>query len=90
MAAAAGWAGLIIDGCVRDVAALRGLRVGVLARGACPRRSEKGGRGWAGAAGTPVVVAGCVWRLGDWVYVDEDGAVLADRPLHPLESGGGR
>lgn len=87
-AAAAGWAGLIVDGCVRDVADLRGVPVGILARGACPRRSEKGGGGWAGSPGVPVVVGGCVWRVGDWVYVDEDGVVLADRRLHPLEAGG--
>jgi len=88
-AADAGWAGVIVDGAVRDVAALGGIPLGVLARGACPRRSDRREGVWPGVVGEPVVVGGCEWRTGDYVYVDEDGVVLADRPLHLLPGDGG-
>ena len=40
-----GWAGIVLHGCVRDVAALRELPIGVKALGTNPRRSEKRGEG---------------------------------------------
>ena len=40
-----GWAGLVINGCVRDVAALRELDLGIKAIGSTPRPSGK--QGWA-------------------------------------------
>ena len=36
-----GWAGIIINGSVRDVEILRTIDIGVMALGACPRKSEK-------------------------------------------------
>ena len=38
-----GWAGLVINGCVRDAAALRELDVGIKAIGTTPRASGKAG-----------------------------------------------
>ena len=43
LAAANGWAGLVIHGCVRDVAALRELDLGINALGSNPRPSGKHG-----------------------------------------------
>ena len=40
-----GWAGIVIDGCVRDAQELSSSPIGIYARGTCPRRSEKLGRG---------------------------------------------
>ena len=45
MAAANGWAGVVVDGCVRDVSELAVAPVGIRARGTCPRRSVKQGLG---------------------------------------------
>ena len=39
------WTGVVIEGCVRDVAALRGLPIGIRALGSIPRRSIKRGPG---------------------------------------------
>ena len=45
LAAASGWAGLVIHGCVRDVAVLRHLPIGIKALGSNPRPSGKAGAG---------------------------------------------
>ena len=46
-----GWAGVVIHGAVRDVAALRELDLGVKALGSNPRKSAKDGAGEVDAAG---------------------------------------
>src|SRR6202453_2145903 len=38
-----GWAGLIVNGAVRDAAALRGIDIGIKALGTNPRKSTKSG-----------------------------------------------
>ncbi|WP_242901012.1 ribonuclease E activity regulator RraA [Actinomadura terrae] len=77
-AVANGWAGVVINGAVRDVAALRTLDLGVKALGSNPRKSAKDG---AGETGVPVSFGGVEFRPGDWLYSDEDGIVVADRQL---------
>ena len=67
-----GWAGLIINGCVRDAAALRSLEVGVTAIGTSPRPSRKVG---LGESDVPVTFGGVTFRPGDLVFSDEDGVV---------------
>lgn len=45
LAAVAGWDGIVVNGAVRDVAALGSLDIGVKALGSNPRRSSKTGAG---------------------------------------------
>ncbi|HEY7489466.1 MAG TPA: ribonuclease E activity regulator RraA [Streptosporangiaceae bacterium] len=73
-----GWAGVVIYGAVRDVAALRALDLGIKALGSNPRKSAKDG---AGDAGEPVSFGGVDFRPGHWLYSDEDGIVVAARSL---------
>jgi regulator of ribonuclease activity A len=73
-----GWAGVIIYGCIRDSAELSQLDVGLRALGTMPLRSEKRGEG---ERDIPVRFAGVTFRPGDYVYVDEDGVVVAHKPL---------
>src|SRR5690242_18712481 len=54
-AVARGWAGVVINGAVRDVVALGGLDLGVKALGSNPRKSAKTG---AGERSTPVEFGG--------------------------------
>lgn len=68
-----GWAGVVIDGCVRDSAQLTGVQLGIKARSAHPRASEKRGQG---IRDIPVHVAGVLVRPGDRVYSDPDGVVF--------------
>lgn len=67
-----GWAGMVIYGCVRDVAAIRDLDVGIRAIGTSPRASRKDG---LGEIDVPVTFGDVTFRPGDTLFSDEDGIV---------------
>jgi regulator of ribonuclease activity A len=71
-----GWAGLIINGAVRDAATLRTLDIGIKALGTNPRKSTKTG---AGQRDIPVEFGGVVFKPGDIAYSDDDGIVVIGR-----------
>lgn len=76
MAAAAtrnGWAGLVVDGCVRDVAELAALDIGIRALAAMPLPTD---RRHAGLVDVPVQLQGVAVRPGDWLVADADGIVV--------------
>ncbi|SEG42842.1 regulator of ribonuclease activity A [Thermomonospora echinospora] len=73
-----GWSGVVINGAVRDVAALRTLDLGIKALGSNPRKSAKDG---AGEVDVPVAFGDTEFHPGHWLYSDEDGIVVAARPL---------
>ncbi|ABM37679.1 ribonuclease E activity regulator RraA [Polaromonas naphthalenivorans] len=77
-AAKNGWAGVVIDGCVRDVAELAQCSTGIRALAAMPLPTEKRQEGQQGLA---VQVQGVWVHPGDWLYADEDGMVLMASPL---------
>lgn len=77
-AARNGWAGVVIDGCVRDVAELAQSQVGIRALAAMPMPPEKRGQGQRDLA---IRIQGVWVRPGDWLYADEDGIVVTDRAL---------
>jgi regulator of ribonuclease activity A len=77
-AARNGWAGVLIDGCVRDTAELATHAVGIRALAATPLPTEKRNQG---QADVPVQVQGVWVRPGDWLYADEDGVVISGKPL---------
>ena len=68
-----GWAGVVIDGCVRDVAELAQAMVGIRALAAMPLPTEKRNEG---QRDIPVQIKGVWVRPGDWLYADEDGMVV--------------
>ncbi|WP_207921555.1 ribonuclease E activity regulator RraA [Micromonospora sp. KC721] len=72
-AAENGWAGVVINGAVRDVAALRTLPLGIKALGSNPRKSGKTG---AGERDVPVSFGTCVFTPGAQVRCDDDGVVV--------------
>jgi regulator of ribonuclease activity A len=73
-AARNGWAGVVIDGCVRDVAELAACDVGICALAPMPLPTERHGEGQRDVA---VRVQGVWVRPGDWLYADEDGIVVS-------------
>ncbi len=77
-AARNGWAGVVIDGCVRDVAELALLDVGIRALASMPLPTEKRNEG---QMNIPVQIQGVWVRPGDWLYADEDGMVISASPL---------
>lgn len=68
-----GWAGVVIWGCVRDVAELAGLQLGVKALAATPRASTRRDQG---IVDVPVELPGAAINPGDVVFADEDGIVV--------------
>ena len=78
-AARNGWAGIVVDGCVRDVAELNACDVGIRALGLMPLPTEKKNQGEQDIA---VMIQGVMVRPGDWVYADDDGVVVSAKPLH--------
>ena len=77
-AARNGWAGVVIDGCVRDTAELATHAVGIRALAPMPLPTEKRNQGQAQVA---VQIQGVWVRPGDWLYADEDGMVVASKAL---------
>lgn len=69
-----GWAGVVINGCVRDTAALQEMRLGIRALAAMPRRS---GKRVPGRVDVPVIFAGVVFPPGHYLYADSDGIVVS-------------
>ena len=68
-----GWAGLVINGCVRDVVALREVAIGIRALGSNPRRSRKNGGGEVDVA---VRFGGIEFTPGATLHADDDGIVV--------------
>jgi regulator of ribonuclease activity A len=78
LAAANGWAGLIINGCVRDVHEINACDIGIRALATCPRKSEKRGQG---EKDVELNFAGADFVPGEYVYCDRDGVIVAARDL---------
>ena len=76
-AAKNGWAGVIVDGCVRDSAELAECDVGIRALGLMPLPTEKRNEDQTDVA---VQIQGVWVRPGDWLYADEDGIVIMNKP----------
>ncbi|OMH23145.1 S-adenosylmethionine--2-demethylmenaquinone methyltransferase [Tersicoccus phoenicis] len=68
-----GWAGVIINGPVRDRTALAALPLGVKALGSNPRKSGKAG---TGEVDVPVTIDDVTFRPGAKLWADEDGIVV--------------
>ncbi len=78
-AARNGWAGLVIDGCVRDRAELDATPIGIRALALMPLPTD---RRQPGRVDLPVCIQGVWVRPGEWLVADEDGmVVMASPPL---------
>ncbi len=75
-----GWAGIVVNGCIRDSEEIAGQNIGVKAMGLHPRKSEKGLH--SAQADKVVTFAGVTFRPGAWLYADADGIVVSDQPIH--------
>ena len=68
-----GWAGIVINGAVRDVALLAEMPIGIRALGSIPRKSAKTG---AGDKDVPVTFGEVTFNPGDQLTADDDGVVV--------------
>lgn len=78
VAAKNGWAGVVIDGCVRDTLELATHQIGIRALALMPLPTEKRSQG---QSNVPVQIQGVWVRPGDYLYADEDGIVVGAAPL---------
>ena len=76
-AARNGWAGVVVDGCVRDTAELASEAIGIRALAAVPMPTEKRNQGQSQVT---VMIQGVRVQPGDWLYADEDGIVITPAP----------
>ena len=72
-AVANGWAGVVINGAIRDRVAVAALELGVKALGSNPRKSAKAGEG---SVDVPVTFGGVTFEAGRMLYSDEDGILV--------------
>lgn len=75
-----GWAGIVVNGCIRDAEEINGQDLGVKALATHPRKSEKGLH--SAQADKVVTFAGVTFKPGGWLYADADGIVVSDQPIH--------
>lgn len=68
-----GWAGLVINGAIRDSVEINGMDIGVKALGTVPRRGERTG---AGEVDVPIRFGGVTFTPGRRLVADEDGVIV--------------
>ncbi|WP_420477107.1 ribonuclease E activity regulator RraA [Noviherbaspirillum sp. ST9] len=73
-----GWAGIIVNGCIRDSEEINGCDIGVRALGTHPQRSIRKG---VGDRELRVTIVGVAVNPGDWIYADADGVLVATQKL---------
>ncbi|MGH8456547.1 MAG: ribonuclease E activity regulator RraA, partial [Stenotrophobium sp.] len=74
-----GWAGIVVNGCIRDSEEIAALEVGVKALALHPRKSEKGLH--TGHVDKVVSFAGVTFKPGAFLYADADGIVVSEKAL---------
>lgn len=72
------WAGIIVNGCIRDIQILRHMNLGIYALGSCPKKSNKNGKG---QINTTFSVDGVDIKPGYWIYVDQNGILISTNQL---------
>lgn len=73
-----GWAGLVINGVIRDVDEIGRTPLGVQALGCCPVKTEKLG---VGQRDIDIHIGGVMIAAGDYVYADNNGVIVSKRAL---------
>jgi regulator of ribonuclease activity A len=73
-----GWAGVVVNGCIRDADEVARTWVGVKALGTNPLKSHKRGEG---ERDVELRFAGVRFRPGEHLYADPDGVVISAKPL---------
>ena len=72
------WAGLIINGVIRDVDQIATTSLGVQALGSIPIKTDKLG---VGQRDLPVSFGGVTINPGDYIYADNNGVLVSARKL---------
>ena len=78
-----GWTGVVVYGCVRDVAELATVDIGIKALASHPLRSVKRNEGQRDVV---IAFAGLRISSGHFIYADEDGVLVAESPLEVVSN----
>jgi regulator of ribonuclease activity A len=73
-----GWAGIVVNGCVRDTVELNACGIGFRALAVHPRKSLKRN---LGDRDVRVQMPGAFVEPGNWIYADQDGILVSDLEL---------
>lgn len=73
-----GWAGIVVNGCIRDSEEINTCEIGVRALATHPQRSVRKG---IGERELRVSIAGVAVNPGDWIYADADGVLVSTQKL---------
>ena len=73
------WAGIIINGYIRDIEIIKTLSIGVQALGTFPIKSKKRG---LGELGVKISFGGLTFIPGQHVYADNNGMLLSEKELN--------
>jgi regulator of ribonuclease activity A len=72
------WAGIVVNGCVRDVEELKNLPIGIFAKGVVPQKTNKKNHGFEDVL---IAFGSVVMTSGKWIYIDQNGWLVADNKL---------
>lgn len=72
------WAGIVINGSVRDSAEIDAMEVAVFCRAVSPKKSSKDG---VGKVSVPISFGNITFRPGEYLYGDSDGILVAAKRL---------
>ena len=70
-----GWAGIVINGAVRDVKILKETNLGIFALGSVPRKTEKRG---LGDVNVTIMIGDLSIKPGQYLYADENGVIISE------------
>jgi regulator of ribonuclease activity A len=73
-----GWAGIVINGYVRDTKITKSIKVGLKAIGTCPKKSFEQNKS---QMDIELNFGGVRFKSGDYLYADEDGVIVSSKPL---------
>jgi len=73
-----GYAGIVVNGYIRDTEQIKDIPVALYALGTCPRKSIPVTQG---KRDIPLTFGGVEFRPGDYVYTDTDGVIVTAKAL---------
>lgn len=76
-----GWAGVVINGPIRDSKVIGQMEFGCKALGTNPRKSTKTGEG---ERDVTVSFGGVDFIPGEYIYCDSDGIIVSDKAVQPV------
>ena len=72
------WAGIVVNGCIRDVEELKTLPIGIFAKGVVAQKTNKKNHGFEDVL---ISFGSVVMTSGKWIYIDQNGWLIADNNL---------